>query len=139
MAKLNPYISFRSDARPALEFYRSVLGGSLDITTFGSVPGMTDDPADAELVMHGQLDTDGGLTLMAADTPSSMTYVAPTSGMTVAITGDGDDLDHVRGMIAGLSDGAADVLPFERAPWGDYYGQLTDRFGVTWMFNVGAQ
>jgi PhnB protein len=30
-------------------------------------------------------------------------------------------------------------MPFEKAPWGDYYGQLTDRFGVSWMFDVGTE
>jgi PhnB protein len=137
MAKLNPYVSFQTEARAALEFYQSVLGGTLDITSFGDMPGMTDDPAEAGLVMHGQLDTDGGLTLMASDTPKSMTHVAPTSGVTVALTGGPDDLEYVQAAVTALSDGATDVMPFELAPWGDHYGQLTDRFGVSWMFDVG--
>jgi PhnB protein len=138
MARLNPYLSFRTEAREALEFYQSVLGGQLDITTFGSMPGMSDDPAEAELVMHGQLDTDGGLTLMASDTPSSMTYTAPTSGVTVALTGGPEDMEAIRAAVGALSVGATDVMPFEQAPWGDFYGQLTDRFGIAWMFDVGT-
>src|SRR5690606_40620075 len=72
MAKLNPYLSFRSEAKDALAFYRSALGGELDISTFGGFPmeGMTTPDEDKDLVMHGQLDTPGGLTIMAADTPS---------------------------------------------------------------------
>ena len=27
-------------------------------------------------------------------------------------------------------------MPFEKAPWGDHYGQVTDRFGVLWAFNA---
>lgn len=85
MAKLNPYLSFRSEAKDALAFYQSVLGGELDISTFGGVPmeGMPTPDEDRDLVMHGQLDTPGGLTIMAADTPSFMAYVAPTAGVTV--------------------------------------------------------
>lgn len=138
MARLTPYLSFSGQAREALEFYRSALGGDLDITTYDSVPGMVDDPAEEHHVMHGQLETPGGLVLMAADTPSSMPYVAPTSGVTVALTGGADDMDYVRGAISTLLDGATDVLPFEQAPWGDHFGQLTDRYGVSWMFDVGS-
>ncbi|WP_402374093.1 VOC family protein [Isoptericola rhizosphaerae] len=137
MARLNPYLSFRDQAREALEHYRSALGGDLEISTFGSVPGMAHDPADEQLVMHGQLTAPGGLTLMAADTPSFMPYVAATSGVTVALTGSSDDMDYVRGAISTLLDGATDVVPFEPAPWGDHYGQLTDRYGIAWMFDVG--
>ncbi|WP_347568602.1 VOC family protein [Isoptericola sp. AK164] len=138
MARLNPYLSFRTGAREALEHYRSALGGELEITTFGSMPGMADDPADQELVMHGSVTTPDGLVVMASDTPSSMTYTAPTSGVTVALTGGPEDLEYVRGAIAALSEGATDVMPFEKAPWGDYYGQLTDKFGIAWMFDVGT-
>ncbi|PRZ08209.1 PhnB protein [Isoptericola sp. CG 20/1183] len=138
MARLTPYLSFRDQAREALEFYRTALGGELEIMTFGSMPGMTDDPAEEELVMHGQLEAPGGLVLMAADTPSSMPYVPATSGVTVALTGGPEDMDHVQAAISTLLDGATDVMPFDPAPWGDHYGQLTDRYGITWMFDVGA-
>lgn len=142
MAKLNPYLSFRSNAREALEFYQSILGGALDISTFGSIPAapaMPLDPADVDLVMHGQLETPNGLTLMAADSPSMVQYVPATQGVTVALTGGPDDHEYVSSAYAGLAEGATDVLPFETAPWGDYYGQLTDRFGISWMFNVGRE
>ncbi|WP_307858969.1 VOC family protein [Curtobacterium flaccumfaciens] len=67
--RLNPYLGFRSGAREALEFYHSVFGGTLTIGTFGEA-GMSQDPADADKVMHGQLDGDQGLLLMASDAPS---------------------------------------------------------------------
>ncbi|WP_425955967.1 VOC family protein [Xylanimonas sp. McL0601] len=140
MARLNPYLSFRDNAREALEHYQSVLGGELNISTFGDQPGMPGvSETDASLVMHGQLDTPAGLTLMAADSGSMMPHVPATSGVTVALTGGPDDLDYVRDAYQKLSDGATDTLPFELAPWGDYYGSLTDKFGISWMFDVGAE
>ena len=54
MAKLNPYLSFKSEARQALEFYQSVLGGELTISPYSSVPevaGMLGDPSEGDLVM----------------------------------------------------------------------------------------
>ena len=140
MAKLNPYLSFRSEAKDALDFYQSVLGGELDVSTFGENPmeGMPTPDEDKDLVMHGQLDTSGGLTIMASDTPSFMEYVAPSAGVTVALTGGPDDHDYIKGAFEKLSDGGTPGQPFELAPWGDYYGQLTDRFGISWMFDVTA-
>ncbi|MFP3713298.1 VOC family protein [Puerhibacterium sp. TATVAM-FAB25] len=142
MAKLNPYVSFKDNAREALEFWQSALGGELSISVFSDVPevaGMLQDESEKSLVMHGQLDAPGGLTLMAADTGSSMPYEAPTSGVTVALTGGPEDLEYIRGAYEALSDGASDVMPLDLAPWGDHYGQLTDRYGITWMFDVGPE
>ena len=141
MAKLTPYLSFRSEAKAALEFYQSVLGGELDVSTFGAVPmeGMPTPDEDKDLVMHGQLDTPGGLTIMASDTPSFMAYVAPSSGVTVALTGGPDDHDYIMGAFEKLSEGATPGQPLELAPWGDYYGALTDRFGIPWMFDIGTE
>jgi PhnB protein len=140
MAKLNPYLSFKDNAREALTFYQSALGGELNISTFGDMPGMPGvSEADAALVMHGQLETPSGLTLMAADSGSMMPHVAATAGVTVALTGGPGDLDYIRGAYEKLLDGADETLPFELAPWGDYYGSLTDKFGISWMFDVGTE
>ena len=73
---LNPYLSFRDNAREAMEFYQSVFGGELNIMTFGDMHA-SDDPADAAKVMHGMLTTPLGITLMGADTPTHMEYVPP--------------------------------------------------------------
>jgi PhnB protein len=139
MAKLNPYLSFRSEARSALEFYQTVLGGKLDISAYGDMPMPGMEDMDGSLVMHGQLDTPHGLTLMAADAPEGMApYEAPTSGVTVALTCSSADHEYIAAAYEQLSDGANDVMPFELAPWGDYYGQLRDKFGISWMFDVGT-
>jgi PhnB protein len=140
MAKLNPYLSFRSEAKAALDFYQSVLGGELDVSTFGEAPmeGMPTPDEDKDLVMHGQLDTPGGLTIMASDTASFMEYVAPSAGVTVALTGGPEDHEYIKNAYEKLSDGATPGQPFELAPWGDYYGQLTDKFGISWMFDVAT-
>ncbi|UNK70265.1 VOC family protein [Microbacterium sp. H1-D42] len=133
MAILNPYLSFRDNAREALEFYQRVLGGTLDISTFGSMPGMGYDPSEAEHVMHGQLITDDGMVLMASDTPSSMEYQAP-QGVSVSLSG--SEADRLRAAWDGLSDGASITVPLAAAPWGGDFGMLTDRYGVAWMVSV---
>lgn len=141
MATLNPYLGFRNEARQALEFYQSALGGQLNVMTFGDNPAgqAMGVPAEAaDLVMHGQLDLDDGLVIMAADTPPGMEYVAPTSGISVAMTGSADEHDRLATAFAKLSEGGQPGVPLEKAPWGDYFGQFTDRFGIAWMFNISG-
>lgn len=136
MSQLNPYISFRGNAREALEFYRSVFGGELTVSTFREfgMPGVPDEELDN--VMHGQLVGERGHWLMAADTPSTMPQ---DSGSTITISLSGDDEDELRGYWDGLADGASLTMPLEKAPWGDTFGQLTDKFGVAWMVNIAGQ
>jgi PhnB protein len=130
---LNPYLGFRDTARPAMEFYRSVFGGDLSISTFGEL-GAADGP-EAENVMHARLETPSGFTLMASDTPADMEVPAGTS-ITVSLSG--EDGEELRGYWAKLSEGGTVTMPLERQMWGDEFGMCTDRFGVPWMVNIVA-
>lgn len=131
---LNPYISFRNNAREAITFYHSVLGGELVVSTFGE-SGIDTDPAAADNVMHAQLTSPNGLTLMAADTPAGMDL---TEGSNIAVSLSGDDEAELRGYWDGLTAGASITVPLERAPWGDTFGMFTDRFGVGWLVNIAG-
>lgn len=130
MPSLNPYLSFQTSARDAMEFYRTVFGGDLVVSKFGDFPGMTQDPAENGLVMHAQLTTPDGFVLMGADTPSGMTYSKP-AGISVSVSG--DDEAKLQGFWDALGDGGTIVMPFEVPPWGGRFGMLTDRFGIDWM------
>lgn len=132
-ALLNPYLSFGDEARQALEFYQQVFGGELVISTFGEM-GMPGDAAG--LVMHGQLETPSGFTLMAADTPPGMER---QSGSAITVCLSGDDIDDLTGYFHALSEGGEVTTPLEKQMWGDHYGSLTDRFGAPWMANISVK
>jgi len=133
VVKLNPYISFRDTAREALEFYQSVLGGELEISTFGSMPGMGQDPSEDDLILHGQLTTVDGMVLMASDTPSNMEFRVP-QGVSVSISG--SESDRLHAVWDGLVVGGTVTAPLGPAPWGGEFGMVTDRFGIDWMVSV---
>lgn len=131
--RLNPYISFSDNARAALEFYRDVFGGELEISTFeGMPPEMGVDPSFVTNVMHGQLTTPDGFTLMAADTPPGMPR---TEGDHISVSLSGDDLAKLTGWWEKLSASGSVTVPFVQAPWGDTFGMCVDGFGVHWMVN----
>jgi PhnB protein len=131
-SRLNPYISFLDTARPAMEFYREVFGGDLVLNTFGEYG--TEGPG-ADNVMHAQLETPSGYTLMASDTPPG---VPRSEGSSISISLSGDDADELRGYFAKLSDGGSVTMPLEKQMWGDEFGMVTDKFGITWMVNVAG-
>lgn len=132
---LSPYISYRDQARDALNFYQSIFGGALTISTFGeydeSLSGKT-----AQLVMHGQLETDADFIILASDTPPGMEHV-PGSNISLAIFGN-EEFIMAQYYNALLSQDGVVEMPLEKAPWGDSYGSLFDKFGVKWMFNISG-
>jgi PhnB protein len=132
---LNPYLSFRDNAREAMEFYQTVFGGDLTVSTFRDFH-MTEDESELDKVMHAQLNAPEGIVLMGADTPNSMEY---TPGGSISVSLSGDDEAALRGYWERLSQGATVVQPLEKAPWGDSFGMLTDRFGTGWMVNIAGQ
>lgn len=136
MTTLNPYLGFRDDARQAMEFYHSVFGGEVTFSTFAELQA-SQDPADADKIMHSQLVGATGLVLMAADAPSGMP-ATPGSSISVSLSGGLDDDAELRGYWERLSEGADITEPLVTAPWGDTFGMLTDRFGTQWMVNIAG-
>jgi PhnB protein len=133
---LNPYVNvLDGKAREALEFYRSVLGGELNVMTFGE---MGAEGPVADQVMHGQLETEAGFTLMVADAPPEMVQVTMGNNISISLSGPAEDGDALRGWFAGLAEGGQVPQPLQPAPWGDEFGMLVDRFGITWMVNIAG-
>lgn len=134
-SKLNPYMHFNGNAKEAMEFYKTVFGGELTMSTFSQgMPG--GDAEDADKIMHAQLLVGSDMTLMGSDTPKHMGY---TPGTSVTLSLSGADEAELKGCWDKLSEGATITQPLVAAPWGDQFGMLTDRFGMEWMVNITAQ
>ncbi len=132
---LNPYLAFSGNAREAIEFYHSILGGELTVVTFAE-GGMPHQPDQADKVMHSYLDAPHGMVLMASDLPPGVPEPAPNGRVAVSLSG--DDEDTLRRYWDGLSEGGTVQQPLEKAPWGDLFGMCNDRFGVSWLVDVTA-
>jgi len=133
--RLNPYLSFKDNARQAMEFYRSVFGGKLQVATFKDYQA-AQDPSEENLVMHADLQGDHGLALMASDTPRRMGEARPMSGFSLSLSGDNEK--ELTGWFNKLSAGGKVTQPLVKAQWGDTFGMLVDKFGVTWLVNIAA-
>ncbi len=130
--QLNAYLHFFDDARQAMEFYHSVLGGELTLSTFGDF-NASEDPAEQDKIMHAQLTTDSGMVLMASDTPPGMDG---TKGTNFSLSLSGDDETTLRRYFEELAGGGSVTMSLDQAPWGDTFGMLVDKFGVKWMVSI---
>lgn len=133
--RLNPYLSFKDDARSAMEFYKTVFGGKLTMSTFKEFHA-SHSPSEDNQIMHAVLEADNGITFMASDTPDRMEYKAGTN---YSMSLSGDNEAELKGYFEKLSIGGTVTMPLEKAPWGDTFGMLTDKFGVSWLVNIAGQ
>ncbi len=110
--------------------------GELATSTFAEFH-VSDDPAEQDKIMHSMLTTDGGLVLMASDTPNQMDYT-PGSNFSISLSGERADEGELRGYWDKLSAGGTVTMPLGLAPWGDTFGMCADKFGVNWLVNIAA-
>jgi PhnB protein len=136
MVGLNPYLSFKDNTKEAMEFYKSVFGGELRISTFKEFHA-TQDPSMENLIMHSSLDNKDGVMFMASDTPQRMEF-KPGNNFNMSLTGDPADEAKLRGYFEKLADGGTITMPLEKAIWGDIFGMCVDKFGVQWLVNISG-
>ena len=127
------HLNFRGQARAALELYRDVFGGELVAVTYEQGGAVT-DPAEAQQVLWGQVESPAGFRVMAFDVPAHTAYEPGVNPVYVSVRG--TDADELRGYWDGLADGADVRVPLAASPWSPLYGMLTDRFGVVWVLDL---
>ncbi|MET0238036.1 MAG: VOC family protein [Kibdelosporangium sp.] len=130
-SRLNPYLNFPGTARAAMTFYQQVFGGDLVLTPFSE---FSPEPVPfGDNIMHGQLETPSGYTLMGSDGAPGV-EVRPGNNFHVSISG--DDAEELRDRFAKLAEGGTITTALEKQMWGDEFGALTDKFGIDWIFNI---
>ena len=120
-------MSLPGTAREALSFYEGVFGGSARLHTFGEM-GRTDGPAD--YIGHGYL-ADAPVSLFVSDATGDQPAFQ-AQGLMLALLGTADP-PTLRAWFAGLTDGGNVIDDLQLRPWGDYDGQVIDRYGLHWL------
>ena len=151
MKVVNPYLNFNGNTEEVFNFYRSVFGGE-----FAMLMRFKDMPADAEKtegegcadgeggipvgeengIMHIALPI-GGSVLMGTDVPSNMPQV--TNGSSISLSLSAESREEADRVFAGLAEGGKIQMPLQVMFWGDYYGMLTDKYGIQWMMSYSTQ
>lgn len=137
MYALNAYLNFQGHTREALTFYHSVFGGELSFATFGQFGAVPEGHPAADLIMHGSIE--GPVNLYGADHIEGMAPHAFAAGNNVnlAFMGDAASYEQLAGWFDRLAEGGQVIMPLGAQVWGDIYGGVVDKYGISWMFNIG--
>jgi PhnB protein len=144
MPRVSTYLNFPRSTEVAFSFYRSVFKTDFcaPIARFKDIPPQPGCPplaeADQNLVMHVELPILGGHVLMGTDAPESMGFTL-TPGNNVSINLEPDTRAETEHLFEALSDGGKIEMPLQEMFRGGYFGSLTDRFGIRWMFNCASK
>lgn len=132
MARLTPYLTFDGNCREAMGFYQACLGGELSVMRVADSPMKDQSPAEIqEMVMHSQLAA-GDIVFMASDT-LGRGEVVRGNGTTLCVIG--RTKAEIQDLFAKLAEGGTVGQPLVEAFFGTF-GELTDKFGVNWMFQA---
>ncbi|GAA5235573.1 VOC family protein [Verticiella sediminum] len=137
--KIEAYVGFNGDCEQAMEFYRSVFGGELNIMRWAEAPAdmscPEQDPAWGQKVLHSILKLPEAA-IMASDVPPAMGYVAPNSAISLAVSL--PSTEEGRRVFTALSAGGEVGMPMTKTFWAEAFGMVKDRFGVSWMVSAGV-
>ena len=134
MAALNPYLNFQGTTEEAFNLYKSVFGGEfVMVMRFKDTPdGEKLSAEEKNKIMHIALPIGDGNILMATDSLESMGHKT-TAGTNFHLSIGAESKEKADKIFNGLSAGGNVSLPMQDQFWGDYFGMLTDKFGIQWM------
>jgi PhnB protein len=140
MITVNPYLNFNGNTEEAFNFYKSVFGGEFaGLQRFKDTPEAGNIPEDAkDKLMHISLPLGKGNLLMATDALESMGQ-SLTVGNNFSLSIQAESKEEADRLFNALAAGGQINMPLEDAFWGDYFGMLTDKFGIQWMINYNPE
>lgn len=142
MATTNIYLNFSGNCEDAFNFYKSVFGGEFTyIGRFGDMPPQEGVPemseAEKNKIMHVGLPIGTSL-LMGSDTGGEWaSSFVQGNNFSVSITA--DSKEEAEKLFTALSIGGEITMPLANTFWSEYFGMLTDKFGINWMMSFREQ
>lgn len=144
MGRVSTYLNFDGQSEEALTFYANIFGVEAPrVMRFGDMPAGPDGgesqipEADRNKAMHAEIRILDDYRINASDVIEAFGQKL-TVGTNVYISIDPETREDADRIYAALAEGGNASMPLEEQFWGDYFGELTDKFGVQWMFNCTA-
>ena len=133
MTTINPYIGFNGKCREAMTFYQHCFGGGeLSFTAYEDTPmGAQCAPQMKHHIAHSSL-AKGSLTLMGTDMTGPDGYI---HGNSIAISVSCASEEEINNLFNRLSEDGKIMDALGIKFWGDMFGAVTDKYGVSWMLN----
>lgn len=140
MASVNIYLNFNGNCEEAFNFYKSVFGGEFPyIGRFKDMPpseesGKNMSEEDMNRIMHVSLPIGGGTMIMGSDTGGEWAS-SYKEGNNFSISVNAESKEEADRIFNGLAQGGQVTMPMNKTFWGDYFGMLVDKFGISWMMS----
>jgi PhnB protein len=135
MSTVIPYLNFEGNCNAAMNFYKECLGGELMIQTVENSPMASQMPPEMkDFVLHARLEK-GNIIIMASDAKDKNL----NRGNMLSLMVQCDTEEEIHSYFSKLSEGGTVNMPLGKQFWGATYGQLTDKFGVSWVFNYESK
>ncbi len=132
MMQVNPYLNFNGNTREAMNFYKDCLGGELSIQVVKETPAAANMPPESQdKVMHSSLTVDGNILVLASDMMRDKT----NNGNSISLCLNCGSEEEIRRTFKNLSQSGTIGHDLEDTFWGAIFGDLTDKYGIRWMFN----
>jgi PhnB protein len=131
MTQINAYLNFNGQCREAMTFYQECLGGELTLQRVAESPMAVQLPSiEGANIMHSSLSRDG-LMLLGSD----MMGKKLEKGNTVSLCLRCSSNEEINTFFNRLASGGKVKMPLHQSFWGATYGELTDKFGIIWLFH----
>ncbi|MHA7966350.1 VOC family protein [Paenibacillus sp. CAU 1782] len=136
--KLTPYITLEGRTKEAIQFYEQAIGAEvLSMMTYGDMPEMPNTFTDdlKSLVAHAKLRI-GQSELMFSDAPGD-SVIQAGKRVTICITT--SDVGQSKEIYEALRQGGQINIPFTEESFSPGFGDVTDKFGVTFQIYTEIQ
>jgi PhnB protein len=135
MAAIDSYLIFPGTCEEAVKFYTKIFDGQVQYTMRYKEAPMDCPPDWKEKVIHTNFMI-RGVQLMASDGfPGNM----PVTGNNVQLCLNFEKDEKIDDLFKKIAEGGKITMPLNKTFWGAYFGQLVDKFGVSWMFNQNLE
>ena len=131
MKNINAYLTFDGNCAEAMKFYQKCFKANLEMMPFSEMPGGKIPPGSKDRVMHARLQK-GDALLMASDTMPGHPF-KPGNNFSISLAC--ETKKEVDELSNALKEGGQVTMPNAEMFWGAYFGMVTDKFGINWMFN----
>ena len=134
MTQINAYLHFGGNCAEAMRFYKDCIGGELKMQTVGESPMAAGMPKEVHgNVLHSVLEKDG-FVIMASDMMEPGVMV---TGNRMALCVVCSSKEEIETFYSKLSAGGKVGHPLKEEFFGTF-GDLTDKYGIDWMFQFGT-
>lgn len=131
-----PYLDFNGNCEAALHWYKDIFDGEIVyLQRFEDGPDMGISKEHIQQIMHAQLRIDDMVLYLSDNFPGSPPKTDSRVTLNIALS----DEQKATKLFDALAQQGNIIMPFEKQFWGDTFGSLTDKFGISWSINLNKE